>query len=121
MNSIGNELVFVINRLLQKSRKQTADGTGITRDYQTLTHPLFRPPAFLGEKRFDVNYPVKLWGAKGTFFVQVKSTEKPLTSKFIEVRLTQKHRKRMPELPGPTYLVGVHDQSKRCFIRSVDK
>ncbi|MFN0056086.1 MAG: hypothetical protein ACKV0T_28400 [Planctomycetales bacterium] len=88
-------------------------------DYKEFAHPLFRP-YFLGEKCPDVDFLVNLWGAKGVFFVQVKATANPLSATSIEVRLSQTRRLRLGELPGPTYLVGVHEPSKRCFIRSID-
>ena len=42
------------------------------------------------------------------------------TAVSIEVRLTNKKRKRLAGLPGPTYLAGVHEPSKRCYIRSIN-
>lgn len=89
-------------------------------DFHAFAHPLF-VPHFLDGKCPDIDYLVRLWGAQGIFFVQVKATETPLTALSIQIRLTRTRRKRLAELPGPTYLVGVHEPSKRCFIRSIDR
>lgn len=89
-------------------------------DYSEFIHPLFRP-YFLGEKCPDVDFLVNLWGARGIFFVQVKTTTSALTSNSIEVRLTRKQRQKLMDLPGPTYLVGVQLPEKRCFIRSIHR
>ncbi len=89
-------------------------------DYRNFPQPLFRAH-FLGEKCPDVDHVVILEGASGVFFVQVKTTAGPLTVKSIKVRLTNQDRNQLAQVPGPTYLVGVHEPSKRCFIRSIDR
>lgn len=91
-----------------------------TTEYRAFRHPLFRP-YFLGEKCPDVDFLVTLWGARGIFFVQVRSTSHALTSTSIRVRLSRPERARFANLPGPTYLAGIHEPSKRCFIRSIDR
>lgn len=88
-------------------------------DYRIGTDPLFLP-RFLGEKCPDVDFLVNLVGARGIFFVQVKSTEAAVGRQSLTVRLTGETCQRLLDLPGPTYVVGVHEPSGRCFIRSID-
>jgi hypothetical protein len=89
-------------------------------EYENRSSPLFRP-AFVGEKWPAVDYYVELHGARGVFFAQVKATAEPLGVNSISVRLKREKRDALARLPDPTYLVGVHEPSRRCFIRSIDR
>lgn len=92
-------------------------------DYRHFARPLFRP-CFLGDKWEAVDYYVELLGVRNCrpfMFIQVKSTAQPLsaTSSDIEVSLPKRKCVSLFMVPGPTYLVGVHEPSRRAFILSV--
>jgi hypothetical protein len=90
-------------------------------EYSQFRRPLFRP-AFLGEKWPAIDYLVELTGVKGMtpiFFVQVKSTATAIAANRLQVALPPKKRRPLVRIPGPTYLVGVHEPMKRAFIRAV--
>jgi hypothetical protein len=56
------------------------------------------------------------------FFVQVKSTTDaiPVGATDLEVSLPPKKREFLFRVPGPTYLAGVHEPSKRTFLLSIN-
>jgi hypothetical protein len=84
--------------------------------------PLFRP-AFLTEKWPAVDYLVELIGVKGMtpiFFAQVKSTVAANAVGQVHAALPPKKRRTLARIPGPTYLVGVQEPTKRVFIRAVN-
>ena len=91
-------------------------------DYSQFAEPLFRP-AFLGDKWPALDYLVELTGVKGLtpiFFVQVKATAAAIAQNRLEVELPPKKKKALARIPGPTYLVGVQEPTKRAFIRAVN-
>jgi hypothetical protein len=92
-------------------------------DYEQFRSPLFKP-GFLGEKWPSIDYYVELLGVRGCnpfFFAQVKSTTRPLSdgTDVIEINVNQKKCESLFRIPGPTYIVGVHEPAKKAYIRSV--
>jgi hypothetical protein len=92
-------------------------------DYRAFNPPLFRP-GFLGDKWPAVDFFVELTSIPGRrlyFFAQVKSTSVPLTSGARSLTISSKRDdiSHLLEIPGPTYLFGVHEPSRRVFVRSV--
>jgi hypothetical protein len=93
-------------------------------EYSMFPRPLFRP-GFLGEKWPAIDFYIELLGVKSRtpfFFVQVKSTATaiPVGATDLEVSLPPKKRDFLFRVPGPTYLAGVHEPSKRTFILSIN-
>jgi hypothetical protein len=91
------------------------------RDYSQFPRPLFRP-AFFSDRWPAVDYVVELTGVKGmtpVLFVQVKSTQEPIANNRIPVSLPPKKKKALARIPGPTYVVGVQEPTRRTFIRAV--
>lgn len=92
-------------------------------DYSAFARPLFRP-GFLGDKWPAIDFYVELEGVAGQrpyFLAQTKATAATLAQNaaFIKV-LAKKHDvQRLLELPGPTYVLGVHEPTQRVFARSV--
>jgi hypothetical protein len=90
-------------------------------EYQNFKTPLFKP-SYLGEKWPAIDYYVELMGVRGTrpvFFVQVKSTSSVPTSKGLPVSISKRKCDALFQVPGPTYIVGVHEPSRKAFILSV--
>jgi hypothetical protein len=92
-------------------------------DYQAFPKPLFRP-GFLGDKWPAIDYYIELTAVRGRrlyFFAQAKSTTSTLTglSKHLSVSTKKKDIDRLLRIPGPTYILGVHEMSRRVFVRSV--
>lgn len=92
-------------------------------DFSQFRFPLFRP-AFLGEKWPTIDYYVELLGvpnASPFFFAQIKTTREPLhlPSDTLEIKIEQKKCARLFRVPGPTYLVGVHEPTQKAFILSI--
>jgi hypothetical protein len=92
-------------------------------DYSEFPKPLFRP-GFLGDKWPVIDFFVELTSVRGKrpyFFVQTKSTsvESALAGKNISISTTKRDIQRLLQIPGPTYFIGVHEPTKRVFIRSV--
>jgi hypothetical protein len=92
-------------------------------DYRAFDAPVFRP-AFLGDKWPAVDFFVELTSVPGKrlyFFAQAKSTSRPLTAKAksLMISSTKQDIERLLEIPGPTYLFGVHEPLRRVFVRSV--
>lgn len=91
-------------------------------DYRQFDRPLFRT-AFLGDKWPSLDFVVELIGVKNStpiFYVQVKSTAKDIENETLEITLDSKKAKLFANIPGPTYLIGVHEPTKRVFIRAVN-
>jgi hypothetical protein len=91
-------------------------------DYSQFAEPLFRV-AFLGDRWPAVDYLVELTGMKEMtpiFFVQVKSTTRPITGDRLKIALPPASRSSLVRIPGPTYVVGVHEPTKRTLIRAVN-
>jgi|SRR5579871_308312 len=92
-------------------------------DYSQFRFPLFRP-AFLGAKWPTIDYFVELLGvskASPYFFVQVKATTAPIqvNAMELEIQVARAKCERLFRVPGPTYLVGVHELTQRAFILSI--
>lgn len=92
-------------------------------DYHAFRKPLFRP-GFLGDKWPAIDFYVELTAVPGKrpyFFGQVKATTSKLTatSKNLSVSTKKEDIQRLLRIPGPTYILGVHEPSKRVFVRSV--
>lgn len=90
-------------------------------DYSQFQRPLFRA-AFLGDKWPAVDYLVELNGVRGMTphcFVQVKSTVTAIANNQLEVAFPPKKKRMLVRVPSPTYLVGVHEPTKRAFIIAV--
>ncbi len=92
-------------------------------DYAAFRQPLFRP-GFLGDKWPAVDFYVELTGVTNQcpyFFAQVKSTTAALTAQVIKVATKKRDIERLLQLPGPTYIFGVHEPTQRVFVRSVHR
>ncbi len=92
-------------------------------DYRDFQHPLFKP-GFIGEKWPTVDYYVELLGVSDStpfFFAQDKSTADPIPSRARTLRIHAEKAKCVSlfNVPGPTYIVGVHEPSRRAFILSL--
>jgi len=92
-------------------------------DYRSFAKPLFRP-GFLADKWPAIDYYVELTSVRGKrlyFFAQAKSTTSALTGRSTSLSISTKKKDidRLLRIPGPTYILGVHEPSKRVFIRSV--
>jgi hypothetical protein len=92
-------------------------------DYSEFPKPLFQP-GFLGDKWPAIDFYVELNSVRGKrpfFFAQTKATQSSITpqSKSLIVSTTRRDIERLLKIPGPTYIIGIHEPSKRAFIRSV--
>jgi hypothetical protein len=92
-------------------------------NYESFPKPLFKP-GFLGDKWPAIDFYVELSAVHGKrpyFFVQAKSTVSALTAQSTHLNVTTKKADivRLLRIPGPTYILGVHEPSKRVFVRSV--
>jgi len=85
--------------------------------------PLFNP-GFLGDKWPGIDYYVELCGVKNStpfFFVQVKTTQNPINNQdqVLNIRVDKHKCESLFKITSPTYLVGVHEPTKRAFILSI--
>lgn len=96
-------------------------------DYSLTSYPLFYPE-FLGDKFPGVDYLVLLERVPNRqpyFFAQVKTTANdfiPSTEKCperLEITTHKEDIENLLEIPSPTYILGIHEPSKRVFARSV--
>ena len=90
-------------------------------EYHGLPHVLFRA-SFLGDKWPAADYVVELENVPNSspaMFVQVKATSQQLGQSHIEISLPPDKRDALFRITGPTYLVGVHEPSKKAYILSV--
>jgi hypothetical protein len=92
-------------------------------DYSAFAAPLFRP-GFLGDKWPAVDFYVELNGVRGKrpyFLIQSKATTTSLTTRATSLRIssTKNDVARLLQIPGPTYILGVHEPSRRVFAKSV--
>ncbi len=92
-------------------------------DYEAFAKPLFRP-GFLSDKWPAIDFYVELTSVHGKrlyFFVQAKSTNSVLTAQATSLNISTKKKDidRLLRIPGPTYIFGVHEPTKRVFARSV--
>jgi Domain of unknown function (DUF4365) len=92
-------------------------------EYREFDEPLFRP-GFLGDKWPAVDFYVELNSVRGKrpyFFAQVKASTSPLAPESTHLKVSSRKVdvERLLRIPGPTYIFGVHEPSKRVFVRSV--
>ena len=92
-------------------------------NYEMFAKPLFRP-GFLGDKWPAIDFYVELTGVTKKrlyFFVQVKATTVNIASNAVNLPISSRkqHVSQLLQIPGPTYLLGVHEPSRRVFVRSV--
>ena len=92
-------------------------------EYGGNERPLFRP-GFLGDKWPAIDFYVELKEVAGKrlySFAQAKATGALLedASDHLSVIVRKADVDRLLQIPGPTYILGVHEPSKRVFIRSV--
>ena len=95
----------------------------LTKRHDSSDRPLFRP-AFLGDKWPAIDFYVELetpLGRRPYFFAQVKSTAGQLSPRATHLAVSGRREDvaRLLQIPGPTYLLGVHEPSERVFVRSV--
>lgn len=92
-------------------------------EYEELAAPLFSP-AFLGDRWPAIDFYVELNEVPGKrlyFFAQAKATASSLAdhSEHLTVSTRKTDVDRLLSIPGPTYILGVHEPSQRVFVRSV--
>lgn len=92
-------------------------------DYSAFPAPLFGP-AFLGDKWPALDFYIELRtiiGAGLFFFGQAKSTAATLSkrARVLPISADRDDVDRLRRIPAPTYILGVHEPSKRVFIRAV--
>jgi hypothetical protein len=95
----------------------------ILTDYQSFARPLFRP-GFLGDKWPSIDFYVELLHLAARtpyFFVQAKSTGSTLPRKSRNLIISMKKRdvERLLRVPGPTYVFGIHEPSRRVFVKAI--
>ncbi len=84
-------------------------------DYNYFPRPLFQP-GFLGDKWPAIDFFVELTEVPGKrlyFFCQAKATTAtiPVGSTSLVISSKKKDIERLLEIPGPTYILGVHEPS----------
>jgi hypothetical protein len=92
-------------------------------DFSAFARPLFRP-GFLGDKWPAIDFYVELNGVRGRrpyFLIQSKATAAKLgkDSKNLKISATRRDVERLLQIPGPTYILGVHEPSRPVFAKSV--
>ena len=92
-------------------------------DYSQFARPLFRP-GFLGDKWPAIDFYVELNGVRGRrpyFLIQTKATtvRLPAGATNLAISSTKRDVLRLLQIPGPTYILGVHEPSRRVFVKSV--
>jgi len=92
-------------------------------DYRTFPAPIFRP-GFLGDKWPTIDFYVELLAVRGKrpyFLAQAKATKTALTPQSRRLKISTKKLDiaRLRRIPGPTYILGVHEPSQRVFVRAV--
>jgi hypothetical protein len=92
-------------------------------EYREFAAPLFSP-GFLGDRWPAIDFYVELNEVPGKrlyFFAQAKATASSLTNDSGHLIVSTKKADvgRLLSIPGPTYILGVHEPSQRVFVRSV--
>ncbi|MGB8259751.1 MAG: DUF4365 domain-containing protein [Terracidiphilus sp.] len=92
-------------------------------DFRQFQRPLFRP-GFLGDKWPAIDFYVELRNVRNStpyFFAQAKSTAsaRALGVNRLQISVKARDIERLKQLPGPTYVLAVHEPSQRVFARSV--
>ncbi len=91
-------------------------------DYQEFRGPLFRP-GFLGDKWPTIDFYVELRAVrkrKPYFFAQAKATTSALSGG-VRISTKKKDIELLLQIPGPTYIFGIHEPSRRVFVQSVHR
>lgn len=89
-------------------------------DYVEIAGPLFRP-GFLGDKWPSIDLYVELRAVperKPYFFAQAKATAAKLSGS-LRISTKKKDIEQLLRIPGPTYIFGIHEPTRRVFVRSV--
>jgi hypothetical protein len=89
-------------------------------DYQEFASPLFRP-GFLGDKWPAIDFYVELQAVtkrKPYFLAQAKTTAARLSGS-LRISTKKKDIEELLQIPGPTYIFGIHEPSRRVFVQSV--
>jgi hypothetical protein len=89
--------------------------------YLAFGKPLFHATS-LGEKWPSTDFYVELDGVPGKslyFLAQVKTTTSALTATCLCISTKKRDIDRLLRIPAPTYLLGVHEPTKKAFVRSV--
>lgn len=97
----------------------------ITQPCGTPPEPLFRA-IFLGEKKATLDFMVELIGLTNRSaycFVQIKTTIKKVqpNAKTLKVGIKKSDIDKMVGYPGPTYIVGIDENSEDAYIISANK
>jgi hypothetical protein len=90
-------------------------------DFQTSRRPLFRL-SFLGDKWPTIDFYAELRAVRKRtpyFLAQVKATTRHLSPQNLNISSKRIDIARLLRIPGPTYIFGVHEPSKRVFVKSV--
>lgn len=90
-------------------------------EYLAFGKPLFHTTS-LGDKFPSIDFYVELDGVPGKspyFLAQVKATASALTATCLNISTKKRDIDRLLRIPGPTYLLGVHEPTKKTFVRSV--
>lgn len=92
-------------------------------EYSAFAAPLLRP-GFLGDKWPAVDFYVELNDVQGRrpfFLTQAKTTSAALSPGATTLRVTASKDDvvRLLQIPGPTYVLGVHEPTRRVFVKSV--
>ena len=92
-------------------------------DYAQFRSPIFKP-GFLWDKWPTVDFYVELLGVRQSrpfFLAQAKSTSVPLRrgARSLAVRVSPRDAERLKRLPCPTYVFGIHEPTRRVFVRAV--
>lgn len=92
-------------------------------NFAGLAQPLFKP-GFLGDKWPSIDFYVELNSVnerRPYFFVQTKATRSRITQRSTSLKISTKKKdiERLLQIPGPTYVIGVHEPTMRTFVRSV--
>jgi hypothetical protein len=89
-------------------------------DFREFDEPLFRL-GFLGDKWPSIDFYVELRAVgekKFYFFAQAKTTTAKL-ARTLHISTKKKDIAALLQIPGPTYIFGIHAPSGRVFVRSV--
>ena len=90
-------------------------------EYANFPAPLFQL-THLGDKWPVVDYYVEVTTVhdkRPFFFLQAKATAATNPQKTLRISTTKNDIAGLLKIPAPTYILGVHEPSKRVFIRSV--
>lgn len=92
-------------------------------NYEAFSRPLFRL-GFLGEKWPTVDFYVELLAVRKKrpyFLAQAKATSAklPRTSLALKINVKKRDVVRLKQIPGPTYVFGIHEPSQKVFVRAV--